>query len=313
VKIYRILSIDGGGIKGAFPASLLAAVEQSLPNPVASYFDLIAGTSTGGIIALGLGLGFGAAELLEFYETLGPRIFGGNRARLWLRHWARSKYGSEPLRRALQDKFGDRRIGDSKTRLVIPSMNVETGKVYIYKTAHHPHFETDYQKSAVEAAVATASAPTYFPTHHSSSGVPLIDGGVWANNPVGMAVVEAVAVLGWPKEQLRVLSLGCTATPFNVGVRRRFSLGKLFWANKVADTFMAGQSSASLGTAYVFAGHENVVRINPVVPEGRFELDSHKEIRALRGLGESEAREALPKLKATFFQEKVEPFTPFFS
>jgi predicted acylesterase/phospholipase RssA len=313
VKTYRILSIDGGGIKGVFPASLLAAVEKALAGPVGSYFDLIAGTSTGGIIALGLGLGFRAAELLEFYETLGPQVFGGNRAKLWLRHWGLSKYDSAPLRRALEGKFGTRRIGDSLTRLVIPSMNVETGKVYIYKTAHHPHLETDYRVPAVEAAMATASAPTYFPTHLSSSGVPLIDGGVWANNPVGMAVVEAVGVLGWPRDQLRVLSVGCTVTPFSVGARRKAALGKIPWAAKVADVFMAGQSSASLGTAYVLAGHENVMRINPTVPAGRFELDTHGEIRGLRGLGESEAREALPKLKATFFQQPAEAFAPCYS
>lgn len=77
----RILSIDGGGIKGVFPAAFLATIEQSVGGNIADYFDLIVGTSTGGIIALGLGMGLTAGEILRFYETHGPSIFGGNRDR----------------------------------------------------------------------------------------------------------------------------------------------------------------------------------------------------------------------------------------
>ena len=75
----RILAIDGGGIKGVFPAAFLATVEDTIKRNVADYFDLIVGTSTGGIIALGLGLGLSAKELLAFYEEHGPIIFKGNR------------------------------------------------------------------------------------------------------------------------------------------------------------------------------------------------------------------------------------------
>ena len=77
----RILSIDGGGIKGVFPASFLATVENSIEGQLADYFDLIVGTSTGGIIALGLGLGLSASDILRFYEDSGPEIFGGKRAK----------------------------------------------------------------------------------------------------------------------------------------------------------------------------------------------------------------------------------------
>lgn len=310
MSLRRILSIDGGGIKGVFPASFLAALERHLPNPIGSYFDLIVGTSTGGIIALGLGLGFKAGELLGFYEKHGPEIFGGNRLYLWLRHWGLAKYDSEPLRNALKQYFGDKPLGESKARLVIPSMNVETGEVYIYKTAHHPRFASDYRVPATDVAMATSAAPTYFPTYSSSSSVPLVDGGVWANNPMGMAVVEALGYLGWPKESLRVLSIGCTSEPFDIGFRRKFALGLLPWARKATDLFMAGQSSGALGTAYVLAGHERVMRINRMVKEGRFGLDTSKEISSLRGLGENEARNAWPQLQPVFFGEQAEPFIP---
>src|SRR5437588_7420440 len=104
----RILAIDGGGIKGVFPASFLASLEDSLGMNPAVFFDLISGTSTGGIIALGLGLGLSANAILSFYEQHGPQIFAGNRLLRFLRHVGFSKYSTEPLRKALESVFGDR-------------------------------------------------------------------------------------------------------------------------------------------------------------------------------------------------------------
>lgn len=307
----RILAIDGGGIKGVMPAAFLAALEESIGKRVSRHFDLIVGTSTGGIIAIALGLGFPAAEVLEFYEELGPTVFGGNRFWRGIRRIGLSAYSSEPLKVALKAKFGESRLGDSETRLVIPSVNLETGEVYIYKTAHHPRFERDYREQAVDVALATAAAPTYFPTHRSAAGVPLVDGGMWANNPVGLAVVEAVGVLGWDRHDLKVLSLGCTAEPLDAGLAIRRGLGMSYWAWKSVDVFMAAQSSASLGTAQILAGHENVVRICPVSGKGRFGLDKVREISSLKGLGHSEARKALPHLRSMFFATEAEPFQPY--
>lgn len=306
----RILSLDGGGIKGVFPASFLASVEDAVGHSIVDYFDLIVGTSTGGIIALGLGLGFSAAEILRFYEDLGPTVFAGKSTRRFGRLW-QARYDQRPLREALAAKFDDRRLGDSATRLVIPSLNLETGEVYIYKTAHHPRFEHDFKVPAVEVALATAAAPTYFPVQQSAAGIPLLDGGMWANNPVGMAVVEAIGPLTWPKESLRVLSLGCTTEPMKSDVRRRSSPGLTYWLPRIVDLFMVAQSSASLGTAAVLLGHENVVRISPVVPPGRFRLDGVSEIPALKGLGVAEARKALPTLRSTFFHKPAEAFSPY--
>jgi patatin-like phospholipase/acyl hydrolase len=207
----RILSIDGGGIKGVFPASFLATVEDSIEGRVADYFDIIVGTSTGGIIALGLGLGLSASDILRFYEDSGPKIFGGNRLIRSIRRLRTAKYSNRLLRDALESVLGERKLGESSKRLVIPSLNLENGEVYIYKTAHHPRFERDYRMKAADVALATAAAPTFFPTHRSAVGTPLIDGGVWTNNPTGLAAVEAIGVLDWPKDSLRVLSLGCTS------------------------------------------------------------------------------------------------------
>jgi hypothetical protein len=310
--MYKILSIDGGGIKGVFPASFLASIEESIGDKIANYFDLIVGTSTGGIIALALGLGFSAQDILTFYEELGPDIFAKSVIPNVLRSLVFSKYNNQALKASLFTKFGDRKLGESLNRLVIPSFNLETGKVHVYKTAHHIRFERDYKESVVNVALATASAPTYFPTHISSKSIPLVDGGMWANNPVGFAVVEAIGVLGWKSDYLNVLSIGCTSEPLNVGLGRKVALGKIYWGTKITDVFMTAQSSGSLGMAQLLAGHENIVRINPIVPNKRFELDGISEISYLKGLGDSEAREAIPKLRESFFDCHAEPFKPFY-
>jgi uncharacterized protein len=309
--VRRILSIDGGGIKGVFPASFLATIEDAVGDRVSNYFDLIVGTSTGGIIALGLGLGWSAAELLAFYEELGPRIFKGApylRGLPWL---FRAKYDPSPLHEALVEQFGDRRIGESTTRLVIPSVNLENGKVHLYKTAHDPRFETDYKCTAVEVARATSAAPAYFPSYASPAGTPLVDGGVWANNPVAVAAVEAVGVLEWSRAETAVLSLGCTTEPFDVKWARRRALGLGYWGLRATELFMAAQAHAALGMAQHLLGKENVVRFNPVMPRGRFKLDLTRETQALRGLGATEAREALPQLRRVFFAEPADHFVPF--
>jgi hypothetical protein len=317
MAVRRILSLDGGGMKGTFHAAFLAVVEAQFDRPVAAHFDLIAGTSTGGIVALGLGLGFTAQEILNLYENLGPEVFGRRRWPWhlpWLRRlpWIlRPRYEPAPLEAALRRAFSDRRLGESRTRLVIPSLNLETGEVHVYKTAHHLRFTTDYKVPVVEVAMATAAAPTYFPTHRSTAGIPLVDGGLWANNPVGMAVVEAIGVLDWNHDDLRVLSLGCPAAHLDAGSARSQPKGELYWARRVVDVFMAGQSSGSLGTAQLLAGHANVYRVCPTVPAGRFALDSIEEVASLRGLGSSEARKALPKLRGVFFADPAATFEPY--
>ena len=169
----------------------------------------------------------------------------------------------------------------------------------------------DYKSGIVDVLLATAAAPTYFPVHRSCAEVPLVDGGMFANNPVGLAVVEAIGMLNWPREDIVVLSLGCTTPPFNVRLQKKFSVGQLPWALNISDVFMSGQSSASLGTAQLLIGHEKVIRVTPHVAPGKFALDSSTELANLKGLGASEARKFIPNLCTMFFNEPAEPFIPF--
>src|ERR1700680_4208414 len=104
-KFFRILSLDGGGIRGVFPAAFLARLEEHLEYPIGRYFDLIAGTSTGGIIAIGLGLGLSAGDILKLYVEQGPAIFDQEHGVVenWIRqrlrgmtHWVVTKHSSAP-------------------------------------------------------------------------------------------------------------------------------------------------------------------------------------------------------------------------
>ena len=161
----KILAIDGGGIKGAFPAAFLAAVEETTGKRIADYFDLIAGTSTGGIVALGLGLGLSAKDILQFYQEQGRRVFGQELtgAGVWsrvssywrtrerrIRQFVGPAYDPLALKIALEEAFGAKRLANSTVRLVIPAYSINTRSVYVFKTAHHQRFEIDHNRTAVD-------------------------------------------------------------------------------------------------------------------------------------------------------------------
>ncbi len=158
----QILCLDGGGLKGLFSAAVLAEIEADHGVSIADHFDLIAGTSTGGLIALALGAGLSPAQVVDFYVSHAPSIFPTGWSRS-IRQCVRSKYTSGPLRRALHDVLGDRLLGDSRKRLVIPAYSLDENDVYLFKTPHHPRFRRDGGELMVDVGLATAAAPTYLP------------------------------------------------------------------------------------------------------------------------------------------------------
>ena len=132
---------------------------------------------------------------------------------------------------------------------------------------------------------------------------------MWANNPLMVAMVEAVGVLGWPRDTLRVLSLGCTTAPLELKWARS---GMLDWAFKIVDVFMTAQATSAYGMSqHLVLDRSNIVRISPIVAKNRFALDRAGDIAALRGLGDFEARKALPQLRSAFFSGgPAEEFVP---
>ena len=306
---FKILSLDGGGIKGAFIASFLAEIEKLYCRSgknLASYFDLIVGTSTGGILALGLGLGFPASRILDFYQKYGPQIFPQKPFIKKLRRLFTNVYQRAPLEHALKEVFGEKKLGESLTRLVIPSFDLQTGEVHVYKTAHHSRLRNDFKELASSVALATSAAPSYFPTYLLRN-IPLVDGGIWANNPAAVAITEAQALLHQNLKDISMLSIGCTHEPLNI----KPTLRGYHWALKISDLFTHAQISAANGTAQLLLG-ERYIRISPSVPNGTFALDDSNKIHQLVALGETEARKFSDKL-IHFFQVPVSPFSPYYS
>jgi|SRR5579871_537724 len=308
---FQILSLDGGGIKGIFSAALLAALEEHFGIRITDHFDLIAGTSTGGIIALGLGLGMRPRQILEFYLSWGGKIFSPRFGLRPLQQWVIRKYSASPLEEALRSTFGDKKFGDSRKRLVIPSYNIGENDVYVFRTPHHIRLGRDFRVPAWKVGLATSAAPTYFPCFRGVDSVRLIDGGVWANNPSMVALVEAYETLAVPLPSIRVLSIGTT----DVVHRRRARLnhgGILPWAfgNAAIDAVMRGQSIAANNQVGFLLGAQSLERVNPPVAQADYSLDGIQSARDLIGKASYHSRQFSPTFAAKFGGHAARPYIP---
>lgn len=280
---FRILTIDGGGIKGVFPAAYLAEIEKRFLGgaSIANHFDMIAGTSTGGIIALALAHGMTAQEALRIYTDRGERIFptlkGWRRWARGLRWLSKPKHNQSALREQLLGVFGDKVLDDSKKRLVIPSFEGLHGEPFLYKTPHHPDYQKDRHKKFAHVALHTTAAPSYYPAV-DDDGYVMIDGGIWANNPIMNALVDVLACFDVPRENVRILSIGTGDASFTVDKRARVG-GAGHWA--FLRAFKAAgraQCKNALGQAYLLIGKNNIVRIDP--PESANPIDLDDTARA---------------------------------
>ncbi len=313
---FRVLALDGGGIKGTYTASVIANLEAMTGKHVADHFELITGTSTGGIIAVALGLGLTGQQILDFYLKRGPEIFPvpapgwrGFVAELW-RHLRQPKHSQKVLSEAIKKVVGDRTLGDSKCRLVIPAYDGVRGNIQLFKTAHTEHYKQDYQKPALVAALGTSAAPTYFPAYTEAGGGTYLDGGVWANCPTMVGLIEATAILGNSVEDVEIVSIGTTSEPFDVSRRRRAG-GILAWGRGVVELLMQAQVDAALGQASLLM-KARMLRIDAVTRPGRFSLDNAGGISDLQALGEQSARQHEKEISRRFLQRPAEPFVPYY-
>ena len=302
-----------------FPAAFLAALEKRHLGgcSVTRYFDLIAGTSTGGIVALGLGAGLGADEIRDLYVTRGCEVFppvGNGLLGQIERRWRDSRqlfiyrYDRDALARVLSDCFGNLKFGDARTRLCIPSVDGRYGETYIFKTPHHPDFTKDAAESMVKVAMATAAAPTFF-RPFEDGGYTFVDGGLFANNPIMVALADALSCFSVSRQRIHILSIGCGTGQFVVD-RKRMRGGAIAW-RKVIEAAMQLQSLDARGQAGLLIGAEHIIRLEPNIAGEAIELDDWK--RAVRELAPA-AEIKLDELGATiaemFLTEEAEPYNP---
>jgi patatin-like phospholipase/acyl hydrolase len=279
------LALDGGGLRGTFTAAVLAKWDEMLggSSSIIKHFDLVAGTSTGAILAIGLALGMKPIEMLEFYKKEGPKIFPRDRR---LRHWLKSKHESRTLRATLQAVLGNQKLAEhSCCRLVIPTVRAVHGEAEAIVTPHSVERTGFAQISAVDAALASSGAPTYFDEAIIEGDIAAqvyLDGGLWANNPVLPAIAEAVRHLKIPIERIDVLSVG---TMGNEAVFAEcLGKGKLGWAPASADLFFAAQEHAAGMLADSLLSPARHLRVNQQTPT-QIKLDDTEAIEdmALRG------------------------------
>lgn len=275
-KPFKILCIDGGGIKGLFSAQVLAEFEEAFKTTTSEHFDLVCGTSTGGIIALGVAGGIPMKDVVKFYMEKGPQIFSQHWKIGKLGEWLfsfkqavfKSKYSDKKLREALGEVFDTRKIGSSQNLLCIPAFNITTSTPRIFKKDYR-HLNQDDEKTFVEVALATAAAPTYFPVQEIDS-VQYVDGGLYANNPVLVGLTEAIFNGYWikPKSErtdddfdgVQILSISsCVIPKGDYAKRKRRSFMR--WISTLFDAYGDGQSKS------------NDFFINQIKPYLDFEID----------------------------------------
>ena len=227
---FKILSIDGGGIRGIIPAKVLYHLEEEAIKKdgadarLCDYFDLVCGTSTGGIIAIGIALGMTAKDILKLYQENAKIIFPHKS--LWQAFIKNEPfYSREALEKLLAESFNpfdyrtnDTRIYHCKTRLCIPTYDLDKGEQHVFKTDHLPNYQRDCHIPVVNAALATAAAPVYFTPYsfdfndmnsaNRSDYINNVDGGVLANNPALLGLTEAIYCIDVPLESIEMLSLG---------------------------------------------------------------------------------------------------------
>ena len=285
-RLFRILALDGGGLRGTFTAAVLAQWDDMIKNgggnQIVKHFDLVAGTSTGAILAIGLGLGLTPLAILDFYRTQGPKLFPKDRR---LRHWLRSKHESATLRATLEEVFGNKRLRESCCRLVLPTVRAIHGEAEAVVTPHSPDRTGFSNISAVDAALASSAAPTYFDEAVVDSPIApasYLDGGIWANNPVLPAIAEAVRHLKFPLDRIDVLSVGTLGN--EVDFTESLGKGKAGWAPTSADLFFAAQEHAAAMLADSLLTLARHLRVNQQTPS-EIKLDDKEAIddMALRG------------------------------
>ncbi len=285
-RLFRILALDGGGLRGTFTAAVLAKWDDMIKsgggNEIVRNFDLVAGTSTGAILAIGLGLGLPPLKILDFYRKQGPMIFPKDRR---LRHWLKSKHESSTLRAVLEGVFGKKRLAESCCRLVLPTVRAIHGEAEAIVTPHSPDRTAFADISAVEAALASSAAPTYFDeavVDNPIAAASYLDGGIWANNPVLPAIAEAVRHLKVPLDRIDVLSVGTMGN--EADFTESLGKGKAGWAPTSADLFFAAQEHAAGMLADSLLSLSRHLRVNQQTPN-EIKLDDKEAIEdmALRG------------------------------
>lgn len=251
-KVFKILSIDGGGIKGLYSSTILEHLEKKYQAPISDYFDMLCGTSTGGLISLALSLKIPATEISKIYSEKGILIFpkrnkfwGKIRQTLW-----KGKYSDKPLKKILAELFGERTLAESNNLLCIPSYSYTDAKPRVFKYDHtEGEMVKDNGAFYRDIALATSAAPTFFPLAEIDyyDRKQFIDGGVWANNPALVGIIEALTYfVGEGKEKeydsIQLLSISSLNNHAGKPIGAKREMAFVHWREDLFNTSLIGQN-----------------------------------------------------------------------
>ena len=256
MKMRRILSLDGGGIRGLVSCLWLRGVEDALAQAgkpgLLKRFDVIAGSSTGALVACGLATGRGPAQLAELYRLQRHEIFPGMAERLWSRAGrlftqgaSAPRYDGKGLEKVLKKTFGDTTLGEAEKPLLITSYDTIARVPLVFKSFKPEHAGLPMW----EVCRASVAAPTYFPAHGMTvegRKRSLIDGGIVANNPTACAIAEAMRKDRRVdnSQDLVVLSVGTGERNRPIDLRSAREWGALEWAVPIIDVLFDGNTDS---------------------------------------------------------------------
>lgn len=292
---FHILSLDGGGTRGIYTAQLLAKIEQAFQTRIKTCFDLIAGTSTGSIIAGAAVSDIPMTDIVQLFETETPHIFRKRWYRIPLFF---SKYPNQKLAQIIAAHLPATPLSEIATPLMITSSEIAKSEVQVFRSNYGRRDSeiapTDKDVGLRDAILASCAAPTFF-APKSVGNLLLADGGLWANNPSTIAFIEALSAFGKDAAQVRMLSIG-TGHSINMYRQRRgwgFITG---WGGaKLTSYVMTLQSEASAHTAKLLL-KQNYLRINPKIDF--WELDTLTQLDNLKTLAERDFERHAAEIEA---------------
>ncbi len=263
-ECYRVLALDGGGIRGLIPAQVLKEIEMHMGRRISEMFDLVAGTSTGGILALGVtkpdesgGPQFTASDMCDLYLNEGATIFPHSifQEVKTLHGLADARYPAGPIERILAQHFGDTMLSGALAEVVIPSYDLSAPGPYFFKREYAVNETEDWDVRMGLVARATSAAPTYFdpailPSAAGRGAHALVDGGTFANNPAVSGYVDALRLKG-EIPRVMVVSIGTGLPPQTVGsgpipieAGHAGDFGLVKWARPILEVVFDGVPKA---------------------------------------------------------------------
>jgi patatin-like phospholipase/acyl hydrolase len=269
-----VLSIDGGGVRGLASANFLSKLDKKIPKKLSESFDLLVGTSTGGIISLAISiLDLEGEDLVKIYskENL-KKIFSPFRYRI-----LGSKYAGKIKRKTFDEYFGAEDLGSSKVPLIITAFDLEKRRVKMFKSWKEGYLP------ARRVAAATSAAPTYFPAE-SIEGKWYLDGAVSTNNPVLIAYSEAKKL--WPNEDIKILSVGTGYNSKRLDGKRARKWGSLAWLNAGIIQILMESNIEHVIAQSLF--EENYLRVDSELSgiESSFDNTSKRNLDSIKALGD---------------------------